>query len=122
MLAVMLCAMVEVLMEDLLKNILCFQEARYEHIEILPDSHQGRQRQLVLFKLLCGRSVKEALVSMDRGKFYDAWHRIAESRNKFVHGTPPGDLFKAFPNGEDLELVRADALEAFRLLHNEMGS
>ncbi len=122
MLAVMLCAMAEILMEDLLKNILHFQEAEYEHIDNLLDTHRGRGRQLSLFKALCGRSMKDVCASMNMGKFYDAWHNIAESRNKFVHGMPAGDLFKCFPSAEDLNTVRHSVLEAFRLAHNEFAA
>lgn len=118
LLAVMSCAMAEVMMEGLLKNILFHQGARYEHIEILLDSHEGRNRQLQLFKKLCGSSLKEALDSMNMLDFHDAWERITRSRNKFVHGTPPGDLFKDFPSAGDLETVRTKMLGAFCELHN----
>ncbi|MGI8978256.1 MAG: hypothetical protein ACR2FY_03425 [Pirellulaceae bacterium] len=117
-LAVMSCAMAEVMMEDLLKNILFHQSARYEHIEILLDLHEGRNRQLQLFKKLCGSALKESLNSLKMVDFYDAWERITLSRNKFVHGTPPGNQYRDFPAAEDLETVRTKILAAFCALHN----
>jgi len=113
--------MAEVMMEDLLKNILFHQNASYEHIEILLDSHEGRNRQLQLFKKLCGSALKESLNSVKMGDFYDAWERITLSRNQFVHGTPPGDQYKGFPAREDLESVRARILGAFCALHNDFA-
>ena len=118
MLAVMLCAMSEVMMESLLTQILLHQGARNAHIDILLDSHEGRSRQVQLFKQLCGQSVKESLNAVNMINFHDAWETITRSRNKFVHGTPPGDLFKEFPEEDDLVTVRTQILMAFRLLHN----
>jgi hypothetical protein len=38
--------------------------------------------------------VDAALASLGMSEMYGAWGRVADSRNKFVHGTPPGDMFK----------------------------
>jgi hypothetical protein len=121
-LAVMLCATAEVLMEDLLKDVLFHQNARFEHIEILLDSHWGRRRQMELFRKLCGQSMKDAIHSLRKGAVFDAWERIANCRNKFVHGTPPGEEFKHFPREEDLRTVRDNLPDMFCALHNEFAA
>ena len=118
-LAVMLCSMAEVLMEDLLKNILFNQKAPSEHMEIMLDSHEGHHKQCELFRKLCGQSMKDSLVSLGMVEFFDTWQRIVVSRNKFVHGTPPGDMFKHYPNLDDLMTVRDNILQVFCLLHNK---
>ena len=118
MLAVMLCAMSEVMIEDLLAQILFHQGGNPKHNEILLDSHWGHNRQIQLFNKLCGQSLKASLNTLGLVSFYDSWEEITKSRNKFVHGTPPGSLFKEFPKKVDLLTVRMQMLEAFCKLHN----
>ena len=122
MMAVLLCATLEVLLEKLLEEILVSQNANIDHIDILLNAHDGRERKGKLFKLLTKKSLKEALHELGIADFYDSWNRVVESRNKFVHGQPSLGFLPHQPVLNDLEIVRDKTLIAFYLLHNRYAA
>ena len=68
-----------------------------------------------LFKTLCKISLKEALIRLGQGGFYDSWEKTVKARNKFVHGSPP---IGNEPDSIDIDNFRANLLLSFYLLNN----
>ena len=109
----------EILLEQLL-YIMAIENLSYDEadhlVSIILDFNQGRSRRLTLYKRLGFDSFETEVSKMGYKGFLVEWDKIAETRNKCVHG----DLSEAKNvNSVLVESIMNNGLEVFRKLHND---
>ena len=119
---VLLCTSAEMLLEGVTARILVSGNSPIVHYRIIQQSHRGRQNQMKLFKsLMRNRGLRDFFQDIDKAQFFDSWGRIAKVRNQFVHGRERGFTENDETYTRDLNILRSELCESFRLLLNHIG-
>lgn len=122
-LALMLCAAAESLLLELNQAVLSIQGASAMHANPLLDFRiRPAKNNSTCSSALTGVSFQQACQDQGLGRGIWRGGALVQTRNKFVHGTPPLENLKWTPESEDLKAMQAELFRAFRLVHNRYAA
>jgi len=82
--------------------------------ELLLDAYRGRERRISLYNQISQRPLKAVLEAAELSDFLPAWKRLAEARNRTVHGEWQGGYDLDIPT---IEYVRDNCYDALAAMH-----
>ena len=114
--AVILATVLEVLLEEHLRDLLDAYRVHTNVVRVLLDACRGRDRRIALYNQLADRPFSEAMAEGGMKSFLAGWKNLAEHRNVTVHG----DLKAYFSDSDVIRYVRDNCLRAFAVVNAEV--
>jgi hypothetical protein len=115
---IFLCITLEMLLEFSLRELLTIHTDSQDLVEAVLNSYHGRERLIELYKKLSDRPLGKLFESNKKlNTFLKDWGKIAEARNKIIHG---GNYPKLHEAVELVPSILEKCLNAFAEVNNDI--